>query len=132
MTDLERAREFFANDKYATSTTGIDIDDVAPNYAHCTLKLDDRHRNGLGAVMGGVYYTMADFVFAVSTNTFNAPTVTTTSQIEYLRPLRGDTMIGESECIKDGKTMCFFQVKISDGEGNLVALVNTTGNHLPK
>ncbi len=27
----------------------------------CSLKIEDRHRNAMGAVMGGVYFTLADF-----------------------------------------------------------------------
>ena len=43
MTDLERAREFFGNDKYATDATGIVITKVGERFARVELDLDERH-----------------------------------------------------------------------------------------
>lgn len=38
MTDLEKAREFFKDDRYATEATGIVIEEVEEHYAKCSLK----------------------------------------------------------------------------------------------
>ena len=43
MNDLEEARAYFANDRYATEATGIVIEEVGEHYARCSLKLDERH-----------------------------------------------------------------------------------------
>ncbi len=131
MTDLEKAKEFFKNDHYATDATGIIIDEVDKNYAKCSMKITDIHKNALGQVMGGVAFTLADFVFAIATN-FNSefPTVTTVSQISYLSAPKGDALIGESRLIKDGKRNCFYEISIKDNIGTDVAIVNVTGTHL--
>lgn len=133
MTNLEKAREFFAKDKYATESTGIVIDEVGEKYAKCSLKLNASHKNAVGGVMGGVMFTLADFVFAIATN-FNQEniTVTTVSQISYLGAVKGDTLYGESRLIKDGKTTCFYEIQITDNLGSNVAIVTTTGTHLNK
>ncbi|MBQ8550546.1 MAG: PaaI family thioesterase, partial [Clostridia bacterium] len=118
MNDLQKAREFFKNDRYATEQTGIIIEEVGENYAKCSLKLDERHLNAVGHPMGGVMYTLADFVFAVSTN-FNKEcvTVTTVSQICYLGAPKGKVLYGESKLLKDGRTTCFYEVHITDELG---------------
>ena len=133
MTDLEKAREFFAGDKYATEITGIAIDDAKEKYAKCSLILNDSHRNAVGNVMGGVMFTLADFTFAVATN-FNQEniTVTTTSNICYLGVAKGDTLFGETRLIKDGRTTCFYEIVITDNLGNNVAVVTSTGTHIKK
>jgi len=132
MTDLEEARQFFGRDKYAAEATGIVIEAVGPHYAKCSLKLDDRHRNALGEVMGGVMFTLADYVFAISTNFRQDPTVTTVSQISYLGRAKGSTLYGESRLIKDGRSTCFYEIFITDDLGNAVASVAVTGSHLHK
>lgn len=131
MTDLQRARDFFQNDKYATKATGIVIDEVKENYARCSLKIGDDHKNALGNVMGGVCFTLADFVFAVATN-FDKPfyTVTTVSQISFFTIAKGDTLIGESKMLKDGRKTCFYEVEITDNLGTLVAKATFNGCHL--
>lgn len=131
MTDLEEARAFFANDKYASEVTGVVIEAVGEHYAKCSLKLDPRHLNAVGHVMGGVVYTMADLTFAVSTN-FRAerPTVTNVAQVSYLNPPEGDTLWSESRLIKDGRKMCFYEVTIRDNAGKDVAIISMNGYHI--
>ncbi len=130
MTELEEARQFFSRDRYAMGTTGIEIDAVGDHYAKCSLKLNDGHQNAAGQVMGGVAYTLADFVFAVATNFKQPVTVTTVSQISYLDIPRGDTLIGESRLLKDGRRNCFYEIMITDNLGNDIARVSTSGAHL--
>ena len=132
MSDLEEARTFFAGDRYATETTGIVIEAVGEHYAKCSLKLDGRHINAVGHVMGGVVYTMADFTFAVSTN-FRAerPTVTNVAQISYLNAPEGcDTLFSESRLLKDGRKICFYEIRIWDNTGRDIALITMNGYHL--
>lgn len=132
MTKLEEAREFFAKDKYATDATGIEIEEIGENYARCRLKLTDIHKNAVGHVMGGVMFTLADFVFAVSTNFEGPMTVSTVAQISYLNSPKGDVLFGESKLIKDGKRVCFYEVNITDNLGTAVAVISFTGSHIVK
>ena len=86
MRTLEEVKEFFQNDVYATGTTGIEILEARPGYAKVSLSIDERHMNAANRVMGAVYYTMADFAFAVANNydMEEAVTVTLSSQISFL------------------------------------------------
>jgi len=127
MTELEKARQFFLNDRYAMKTTGIEILDVALHYAKCSLKIDDRHLNAIDKVMGGVFFTLADFTFAVSSNLNGETTVTQNSSITYLGKVKGDSLISESHLIKSGKTTCTYEIFIKDNLGNPIALVISNG-----
>jgi len=130
MTKLEKAREFFAKDKYATEATGIVIEEVGEKYAKCSLKLTDIHKNAVGHVMGGVMFTLADFVFAIATNFEQGITVSVVAQISNLSSPKGDTLYGESRLIKDGKRNCFYEIDITDNLGTPVSTVSITGAHL--
>ncbi|MBQ3079588.1 MAG: PaaI family thioesterase [Clostridia bacterium] len=130
MTELQEAREFFSNDRFATKQTGIVIEEVGENYARCSMRITENHLNAVNHVMGGVAYTLADFVFAVATNFKKPPTVTTVSQISYLSAPKGDTLIGESRLLRDGKHNCFYEITITDNLGTNVAVVMTSGAHL--
>lgn len=131
MSDLERAREFFAADRYATEATGIEIVAVDKQYAKCKLVTSGIHQNAVGHVMGGVFFTLADFTFAVATN-FDAPspTVTVSSTISYLTVAKGNVLYAESRVLRDGKRNCFYEISITDESGTLIAVVTTTGAHL--
>ena len=127
---LNKAREFFAQDRFATVCTGAVIEAVGEKYAKCSLVLDDRHYNAVGQVMGGVAYTLADFVFAVASNFLQSPTVTLTAQITYFHPVKGKILWGESKLIKDGRRNCFYEISITDDLGTNVANVMITGAHI--
>lgn len=131
MSDLEEARAFFAKDHYATEVTGIVIEDVGEHYAKCSLKLDGRHLNAVGHVMGGVVYTMADLTFAISTNfRTERPTVTNVAQVSYLNSPEGDTLYSESKLLKDGHRICFYEIRIRDNTGKDIAIVSMNGYHI--
>lgn len=130
MNELQNAREFFANDLYATEATGIVIEEVGENYARCSLKLERKHQNAVGHVMGGVMFTMADFTFAVSTNRNGNLTVSTVAQISHLASPKGDTLYSESRLLRNGRRTCFYQVDITDNTGALIAVVTFTGTRI--
>lgn len=132
MTELEEARRFFANDLYATEATGIVIDAVGDGYAKCSLKLERKHQNAVGHVMGGVIFTMADFTFAVSTNRGGRVTVSTVAQISHIASPKGDTLYSESHLLKDGHRTCFYEVVITDSTGTLIATVSFCGTRITK
>lgn len=132
MTDLEKAREFFGGDLYATKMTGIQIDEIGEHYACCSLEITRNHQNAYGGVMGGVVFTLADYTFAVSSN-FNQPkTVSVTSQINFIGMAKGKRLISKSTLIKDGRSTCLYGIDISDELGTKVAFVTITGMKLNK
>ncbi len=124
---LERARETFDHDRFATEVTGIEIVDVAENYARCELAIDGRHRNAMGAVMGGVIFTLADFCFAVAANAEKLSVVSVSSNIVYMNAARGSKLIAEAQCLKSGRKNCFFRIVVTDELGSLVAEITETG-----
>lgn len=124
---LKRARETFGRDRFATEVTGIEITDVSPNYAKCELALDDRHRNAMGAVMGGVIFTLADFCFAVAANAEKLSVVSVSSNIVYLNAVRGNMLIADAQCLKYGRKNCFFKISVTDELGTQVAEVEEIG-----
>ena len=127
---LEEARAFFAGDKFATEAAGCVIDEIGEKYAKCSLTLEPKHRNAVGQVMGGVSFTLADFAFAVAANFRQTLTVSVTSTVSHLGPVKGTRLIAETRLVKDGKRNCFYEVDVTDDLGTPVALVTITGAHI--
>ena len=126
MKPSEETVQIFMKDRFATENGAV-IDEVDDHYAKCSLKIKDRHRNAMGAVMGGVYFTLADFAFAVAANWQEIGVVSLNSAISYLGAAKGEMLTAEARCIKNGRTTSFYQVDVKDELGNLAAVVTTTG-----
>ena len=126
--NIEAVREMFSHDRFATENGAV-IDEIGDHYAKCSLELNDSHKNALGAVMGGVAFTLADFAFAVASNWQQAGTVSLSSNITYLGRAHGNSLQAEARCVKDGRTTCYYQIDVCDDLGHAVAAVTTTGYH---
>ena len=114
----EKTVKLFENDRFATENGAV-IEEVEEHYAQCSLKLGSRHRNAMGAVMGGVYFTLADFAFAVAANWQGTGTVSLHSDIAYLGSAKGNQLIAEAVCIKNGRSTSYYKIEVKDELGNL-------------
>lgn len=132
MRDIEQTRRFFQGDKYAVEVTGIEIDEADDCYSKCSLTLDERHRGAHGQVMGGVIFTLADFAFAVATNSSESFTATANSHINFLSSSKGKRLFAECRKIKEGRRLCFYEIEITDDLGAEIAVISTTGCHISK
>ena len=126
---LEEVRKIFEGDRFATENGAV-IDEVGDRSATCSLLITDSHRNAMGAVMGGVYFTLADFAFAVAANWENMGCVSLHSDISFLGAAKGKKLIAKAVCVKDGKSTACYRIEVTDDLGNLTATVTTTGYHI--
>lgn len=132
MRDINEVREAFYGDAFATQTTGVELLEIGPCYTKCRLQLSEKHLNAIGTAMGGAIYTLADFAFAVAANMEVLNTVTAGSNISFINPSKGDVLYAEAKCIKDGRTLVFYEVTITDEFENIVSVVNFTGTKIKK
>lgn len=123
---LEEVKKIFENDRFAMEN-GMVIDEIGDGYAKCSLLLEDRHRNTMGTVMGGASFTLADFAFAVAANWQEAGMVSLSSNITYLGAAKGERLIAEAVCVKEGRSTGYYRIDVQDELGNPVAAVTMTG-----
>lgn len=123
---LEEVRKIFEGDRFAMENGAV-IDAVGENTATCSLVITDSHRNAMGAVMGGTYFMLADFAFAVAANWKKLGCVSLRSDISFLGTAKGKKLIAKAVCIKDGRSTVCYRVDVTDDLGNLTATVTATG-----
>lgn len=133
MSDVDYAKQYFSQDVFARDTTGIKIEDVKSGYAKVTLNVEHRHVNGANIVMGGVYFTMADFALAIAANYDNPLTLTLSSDISFLSSAKeGEVLTAEAKCVRDGQHACFYKIDVTDSDGNVNAIVSAAGFHMDR
>ena len=126
---LEEVRSIFEGDRFATENGAI-IEEIGDHSATCSLLITDSHRNAMGAVMGGTYFMLADFAFAVAANWEKMGCVSLRSDISFLGAAKGKKLIAKAVCVKDGRTTACYRVDVTDELGNLAATVTATGYHV--
>ena len=128
MDELERVRAVFAQDRFATEN-GMVIDEIGDHYAKCSVTLTDRHKNAIGGVMGGVHFTLADFAFAVASNWQGEQTVALSADASFIGAVKGSRLTAEAKLLKNGRSVCCYNIEVRDDLGNLAAAVKCVGFH---
>lgn len=133
MTTLDKAREIFRHDRYATGLTGVAIASVGDHEACCTLTVQPHHCNARDVAMGGVLYTLADLSAAVACNTEYLESgelhwVSLDATVHYLSPApAGAALSARCTALKHGRTTALYQTIIeSPDNGKRIAIVETT------
>ena len=129
MKTIEEVRKIFEGDRFAMQNGAV-IEEIGDHSATCSLAITDLHRNAMGAVMGGTYFMLADFAFAVAANWEKLGCVSLHSDISFLTSAKGEKLIAKAVCIKDGKSTACYRVDVTDDQGNLTAMVTVTGYHI--
>lgn len=125
---IEEIRAYFAGDEFATKCLGAVIEDYdfETGIATVSMRLDDRHHNAQGFVMGGVFFSLADFALAVSSNVGQPPSASTNASMAHMRRVKGDMLRAVARPDKLGRALAFFTVDLFDEPGNLVAKMSAT------
>ena len=126
---LEEVRRIFEGDRFATENGAV-IEAIGDHSATCSLIITDSHRNAMGAVMGGTYFMLADFAFAVAANWEKMGCVSLRSDISFLGTPKGEKLLAKAVCVKDGRTTACYRVDVTDEYGNLTATVTAPGYHV--
>ena len=126
MKTLDEVRKIFENDRFATENGAV-IDEIGERSATFSLVITNSHRNAMGAIMGGVYFMLADFAFAVAANWEKMGCVSIHSDISFLNAAKGKKLVAKAMCVKDGKSTVCYRVDVTDDLGNTTAVVTVTG-----
>ncbi|RXA20476.1 PaaI family thioesterase [Methanosarcina sp. MSH10X1] len=123
---MENIKEFFKNDKFA-AMTGIEIQEVSPGYAKAVMNIEEKHFNALKTVQGGALFTLADLTFAAASNAYGTVVVAINANISFVKAATGKTLVAEAKETSINPKISTYTVKITDDEGDLVAIFQGMG-----
>ncbi|MCR5846014.1 MAG: PaaI family thioesterase [bacterium] len=128
--DIDSARSFFSSDRFATELVGASIDELGENASVCSFTIGRQHQNAMERLMGGAVLALADFAFAVSTNSDHCHTVTVNINVDFLEACKGERVIASTRPLKIGGTMVFYEIDIEDNLGSLIAKASVVGKRM--
>ena len=119
--DYQKIKDFRnANNPYCQQL-GIFVEEIGPGYAQVTKTVGPEDVNPLGVPHGGVYFSMADTAGGSAMASHGYMAVTVNCNYNFMRSARvGDTLTAKAREIKAGKTLCVYDVRITDQEGTLL------------
>lgn len=124
--DMEHVRRFIAERDTFARHLGIEITEVARGHARAVMPLDARHRNGVGVAHGGAIFAVADLALAAACNTRGKVGVSLNTAISFLAPGRRGPLTAEARELSAASRVATYEIRITDGEGVLIASCQAT------
>ncbi|MBQ2195854.1 MAG: PaaI family thioesterase [Prevotella sp.] len=118
--------DFFKNDRFAVHA-GAELLEIKEGYARARMLVTEKLLNGADVCQGGALFTLADLAFAAAVNSHLTLTVSTTSTITYVRSVGKGYVYAEANEIVNHRRMPFAEVRLTDEQGELVAVFTSSG-----
>lgn len=120
------------NDRFARSI-GASIVEVREGYSRAELVVGEVHLNGAGVCQGGVIYTLADLSFAAVANSHGILSLGISNTITFIKSAQlGDRLVAECSEVVNHHKLPYCDIKVSNQNGEIVAVVTGLGYRLKK
>lgn len=110
----------FEKDVFATNN-GIKLLEAAPGYARASMEIQPTHYNSVGIVHGGALFTLADFTFAVASNSHGRVALAIDAEISFFKTLTKGTLTAEAKEISLNGKLGTYLVEITNEENEQIA-----------
>jgi acyl-CoA thioesterase len=122
---LALVRRLMAGDRWAAAA-GARLVELKEGYARVRMRLREEHLNGVAVAQGGAVFTLADFAFAAASNSHGTVAVALDTSITFARAATKGVLTAEAreESLSRRTSVC--NVRVTDGEGKVVALFRGT------
>ncbi len=119
---MHKIKQFFSRQDLFAKHTGITLIDVKPGYARTSMSIKPHHFNAAGTVHGGAIFTLADFAFAVASNSHGTLAMGVNTSMSFVKAATKGTLYAEAEEQALNQKLASYQVTVLDDEGNTVAI----------
>ncbi len=110
------------NDRVA-KTFGMKVKEMKEGYALVELSVNDSMLNAAGVCQGGVIFSLADFAFAVASNSYGNVALVTSANINFTKPtLKGEKLIAEAKEVNRSRRVGVYEVIVRKEDKTVVAL----------
>jgi acyl-CoA thioesterase len=121
--NIEKLKDFFKNDRFA-ALAGIEIVEVSIGYCKASMVIENKHLNAANVVQGGAIFTLADFAFALASNSHGQLALAINVNISFLKGKSSGTLYAIASEVADPKRIGVYDVKVTDENGEMVASFN--------
>lgn len=102
---------------------GIQLEKAEAGYACASMKIAEHMLNFHGTANGGAIFSLADFVFAVASNSHGQAAVGITMTMHYMAPgFTGEMLTAVAKEEKKPTRLGLYRIEVTNEEGELISL----------
>jgi len=115
-------KRFFSREDLFARHVGIELLELEPGRARVGMEIQPFHFNGARTVHGGAIFTLADFAFAVASNSYGTLAMGINTSISFVKAATGGRLFAEAKEVACNQRLASYTVKVSDDAGAVVAI----------
>ena len=119
---MQEIKEFFSTGDLFARHAGIELVDAGLGWAKASMKIEPFHFNGAGTVHGGAIFTLADFAFAVASNSHGTLAMGINTSVNFVKAAIKGTLYAEAVEQAKGPKLASYSVMVTDDVGDVVAI----------
>jgi len=119
--NLPTIQATLTKDRFA-QLMGVKLEALGKAYAKVWLEVEEKHLNGVDIVQGGVLFALADFAFALASNSHGVTAVGIESSISFFKPTYSGKLYAKATEKYRSKSLGAYDVTISNEQGIVVAI----------
>ena len=123
---MKDIRDFFdTRDRFA-KYVGIEIVEVGKGRAKVKLDLREEHLNGVNIVHGAVLFALADYAFAIASNSHGQVALAINATISFLKAVSSGTIYAEAVELSKNPKLATYKIDVFHDSGALLAIFQGT------
>jgi len=119
---MEEIKQFFSSEDLFARHSGIELLEVGPGWAKAGMKIEPYHFNGAKTVHGGAIFTLADFAFAVASNSHGTLAMGINTSVSFVKAATKGTLYAEAREQTLNPKLASYSVHITNDDNDIVAI----------
>ena len=115
-------RQFFSSEDRFARHNGIELMEVTPGWAKASMKIEPYHYNGAKTVHGGAIFTLADFAFAVASNSHGTLAMGISTSVSFIKAATTGTLYADAREVACSPKLATYSVRITDDDDAVIAM----------
>jgi acyl-CoA thioesterase len=119
---MKEIKQFFATEDLFARHNGIELLEVEPGLAKASMKIAPYHFNAAKTVHGGAIFTLADFAFAVASNSHGTLAMGINTSVSFVKAATKGTLYAVAREQALNPKLASYLVQITDDANDVVAI----------
>lgn len=119
---MEDIKQFFSAEDLFAGHIGIELLEVGIGWAKASMKIEPFHFNAAKTVHGGAIFTLADFAFAVASNSHGTLAMGINTSVSFVKAATTGTLYAEAREQSRNPKLASYSVLITDEDNDVVAI----------
>lgn len=123
---MQKLQHFFEENDHFAQLLGFKIEAFDKGAATVSVTIKEEHLNAANVVHGGFIFSLADYAFALASNSHNKLSLAISSSIMFQKAKPHGRLYAYAKELSDGKKIATYEVRICDEENSIVATFTGT------